>query len=61
MLYSIVMFSFSVFDWKYFFLDKFSPKNQNYLFKVKFGTKTNVNMSNSMMIIFDDCGYDYDC
>ena len=27
---------------------------------VKFGTKTNVNMSSSMMIIFDDCGYDYD-
>ena len=29
---------------------KFSPKNQNCQFKLKFGTKTNSYMQNSMMI-----------
>ena len=29
---------------------KFGPKNQNYLFKVKFGAETNSNMVNSMVI-----------
>ena len=29
---------------------KFGPKNQNYLFKVKFGAETNSNMVNSMLI-----------
>ena len=32
------------------FLGKFGPKNQNCQFKLKFGTKTNLNMQNSMMI-----------
>ena len=35
------------------FLGKFGPKNQNYQFKLKFGTYTNSNMQNSMvMFIF---------
>ena len=32
------------------FLDKFGPKNQNYQFKLKFGTHTNSNMQSSMVI-----------
>ena len=35
---SVVMFAFSVFDWKYTFLGEFGPKNQNRQFKLKFGT-----------------------
>ena len=93
---SVVIFTFSVFDWKYPFwvnlikkikivslssylvprsnlvpnlitqnstvlfffsfraeipiLDKFGPKNQNYQFKLKFGTQTNLNIQNSMVV-----------
>ena len=43
---SVVMFTFSVF----FFLAKLGPKNQNYQFKLKFGTWTNSNMQNSMVV-----------
>ena len=32
------------------FWNKFSPKNQNYQFKLKFGTYTNSNMQNSMVM-----------
>ena len=32
------------------FLGKFGPKNQNCQFKLKFGTKTNSNMQNSMAL-----------
>ena len=32
------------------FLGKFGPKNQNYQFKLKFGTYTNSNMQNSMVM-----------
>ena len=32
---SMLMFTFSVFDWKYF-LEKFGPKNQNCQFELKF-------------------------
>ena len=32
------------------FLGKYGQKNQNYQFKLKFGTKTNLNMRNSMMM-----------
>ena len=32
------------------FLGKFGPKNQNYQFKLKFGTDTNSNMQNSMVM-----------
>ena len=39
------------------FWGKSSPKNQNFQFKLKFGTKTSLNMQNSMMMftfsIFD--------
>ena len=45
----MVPFTFSVLGWKYP-LTKFGPKIQNYLFKVKFGTWTNSNMPNSMMM-----------
>ena len=39
----MMMFTFS-------FLGKFGPKIQNFLFKVKFDTKTNLNMQNSMVV-----------
>ena len=32
------------------FLGKFGPKNQNFYFKLKFGTHTNSNMQNSMVV-----------
>ena len=32
------------------FLGRFGPKNQNYQFKLKFGTYTNSNMQNSMLM-----------
>ena len=35
MLNSMVLFTFSVLDWKHPFFDKLGPKNQNYLFKLK--------------------------
>ena len=41
---------FFVLDWKYPFLGKFGPKIQNCLFKVKYGTLTNSNMQNQMVI-----------
>ena len=40
---SMVMFTFSIFDWNYL-LGKFGPKNQNGQFKLKFGTETDLNM-----------------
>ena len=42
---SVVMFTFSVFDWKCPF-GKFGPKIQNCQFKRKFGTYTDSNMQN---------------
>ena len=40
----------SVFNWKYlFWVNLF--QNQNYQFKLKFGTKTNLNMQNSMVML----------
>ena len=45
-----MIFTFSVFDLKYLFLGKFHRKNQNCQFKLKFGTETNLNMRNSMLI-----------
>ena len=42
--------TFSVLNWKYLFLSKFEPRNQNYQFKLKFGTCTNLNMQNSMVM-----------
>ena len=72
----VVVFTFSVLDWKHPFwanlvqkvkivslswklvlfgletpfLGKFGTKNQNCQFKLKFGTKTNSNMQNSMAL-----------
>ena len=43
-------FTFSVLDQKNSFLGKSGQKNQNCQFKLKFGTKTNLNMRNSMMM-----------
>ena len=40
---SIVAFTFSVLDWKYSF-------GQICQFKLKFGSKTNLNMQNSMVV-----------
>ena len=37
------------------FLDKFGPKNQNCLFKLKFGTYTNSNTQNSMVAFNFSC------
>ena len=47
---SIVMFTFSVFNWKYPFWENLIQKNQNCQFKLKFGTETNSNMQNSMVV-----------
>ena len=33
-----------------FFLSKFGPKNQNCQFKLKFGTKANSNLQNSVVL-----------
>ena len=49
----MVVFTFSIFNKKQSFLvtlvetpflGKFDPKNQNFLFKLKFGTRTNSDM-----------------
>ena len=45
----IVVFTFSNLNRD--FLGKFGLKNQNFRFKLKFGTKTNLNMQNSMVKI----------
>ena len=45
---SMVMFTFSFFRFR--FLGKFGPKNQSCQFKLKFGTKTNLNMQSSMVV-----------
>ena len=46
----MVVFIFSDLDWKYSFGGKFGPENQNCQFKLKFGTKTNLNMQNSVVL-----------
>ena len=46
---SLMMFTFSVFSQKYFF-GKFGQKRKNCQFKLKFGTKTNLNMHNSVVL-----------
>ena len=48
---SMLMITFSVFDWKYLFGQVWS-KNQNCQFKVKTGTQTNLNMMNSIVKFF---------
>ena len=45
----MVMFTFYVFNWKYLFVQIWSKKS-NFQFKLKFDTKTNLNMQNSMMM-----------
>ena len=48
---SMVVSILSVLDWKELpFLGKFGPKNQNCQFKLKIGTKTNLNIKNSMVM-----------
>ena len=47
---SIVMFTFSVFNWRYPFRENLIQKNQNCQFKLKFGTETNSNMQNSLVV-----------
>ena len=50
---SAIAFSFANFWSEILFLGKFGPKSQNYQLKLKFGTYTNSNMQNSMvMFIF---------
>ena len=46
---SIVGFAFLDLDLIYLFWRKFNSKNQNCQFKLKFGTKTNLNMQKSMV------------
>ena len=48
---SMLMITFSVFDWKYLFGQVWS-KNQNCQFKVKIGAQTNSNMENSIVKFF---------
>ena len=51
----MVVFTFSVFDWKQLFWGKFSPKYHNCQFKLKFGTYTNSNTQNLVvMFTFSD-------
>ena len=40
------------------FLGKFGPKNQNCQFKLKFGTKTNLNMQN-LVVLFTFSVFDW--
>ena len=47
---SMVMFTFSLFGRKYLFWGKLGSKNQNCQFELKFGSWTNLNMQNSMVI-----------
>ena len=42
------------------FLGQFDPENQNCKFKLKFGTKTNLNMKNSM-VLFSFSLFDWKC
>ena len=51
MLSSILKFTFLFFQQKRLFEDKFCPKNQRRVFKVKLGLQTNSNMLN-LMILF---------
>ena len=55
----MVVFTFSIFNKKQSFLvtlvetpflGKFDPKNQNFLFKLKFGTRTNSDIQNSLVM-----------
>ena len=46
----MLMFTFFCVRSEMSFLGKFGPKNQNCQFTLKFGTKTNFNMQNSMMV-----------
>ena len=46
----MVMFSFSVLDWK-LFLSKFGPIYENYLFNTKLGAYNNSSMLNSMAML----------
>ena len=46
----MALFIFTALDEKNSFLGKFSPKNQNCQCKLKFGTYTNSNMQNSMVV-----------
>ena len=50
MQHSMVGYIFCVLDCKYPFLGKFAPKSQNCLFKMKFGTRTNSDMQNSLVM-----------
>ena len=57
----MVVFTFC-FWLEYPFLGKFAPKSQNYQFKQKFGTYTNWNMQNSMVMftfLVFDCEYTF--
>ena len=46
----MVIPTFSGFDLEIPFLGKFGPKSQNYQFQLKFGTYTNSNMQNSIVM-----------
>ena len=47
----MVRLTSSILDRKYRFWANFGPKNQSCHFKLKFGTFTNLNMRNSMMML----------
>ena len=47
---SLVAFTFFLFWLKIPFFDKLGPKDQNCQFKLKFGTKNNLHMQNSVMV-----------
>ena len=51
----MMMLNFFVFDHKYLSRANLFPKIENCLFKVKFDTKTNSNMQNSMAGVYFIC------
>ena len=56
---SMVVFSFSVLDQKISFFEISDPRMQNCQFKLKFGTKTNWNVRNSIMEFFSIFDHKY--
>ena len=54
----MMLFTFFGFDWKNSFWVNNGSKNQNYQFKLKFGTYTNSDMQNSM-VMFTFSAFDW--
>ena len=46
----MVLFTFHVLGWEYHFWENLVQKNKNCQFKLEFGTYTNLNMKNSLLM-----------